>query len=209
MTDTEEDLLITGAVVVGGFYLVKSIGKWFGYDPEEQQAVQDQQNLPPAENAFSLKYQPFLDDFNTSNANARDAQGNLVTYDVPTWMQKCKEVYSQNPDFDYVNTTFAIAWQDSYSNPQSELYAQMVTFCGEVLNDAWGMLGPSWESVSYVINRLSCKVDLSYVAAYLNVNYGLDLLDYLFSGGSWAFKGLSAANMMVVLNAVKALPENY
>ncbi len=209
MTDTEEDLLISGAVVVGGFYLVKTIGKWFGYDPEEQQAVQDQQNLPPAENPFTLQYQPFLDEFNSTNANGRDASGNIVTYDLSTWMQQARAIYAGDASFDFENTTFAMAWQSSASNPQSELYAQMVVFCGELLNSAWGLLGPQWEPVNYVISRLACKIDLSYVAAYVNVNYGLDLLDYLFTGGSWALKGLSADNMMSVLNTVKALPENY
>lgn len=181
---TEGDALVIGGVVVLSYFLVvKPIMNLLGGNPEDQQTISNQANQAPAENYFSLQYQPFVDNFNANPSFNTD--GSRMT------MQQFFKIIKANND----------------DGTPIMLNGVNIAQLGEDLESAlspWVVWTNSTDVIS-VFSELTNKTQVSSLAAYVYYNYGKDLLSQL--QGSIFKTGLSPADLSTLINRLDALPD--
>ena len=114
--DVDQDLITTGGLVIGGFFLVRYILKSLniGVDPADVATIQAAQTAAPAGNPFNPQFNPFVDLYNQNVPF--DSNGNPFT--MQSFFTQLKQVGDANPNF---TTTFidGINNQAVYANAEA------------------------------------------------------------------------------------------
>lgn len=182
----DEDLILVGAISVGGFFLLKKILPDFGATPEEKQAIQNQAALPAQNNIFSPEYTPYTDWFST-NATW---QG----YDTSTqFYQGLAKMYYDN---------------NGAVSPAMGVMADVVGWSESLYGDLSGFILPNnLTDAVYVLNQVQKGWQVAAIAEYLADVYNVNLWDMLTTGAGLTVKGMGATDLVAAINRLNNLPD--
>lgn len=182
----DEDLILVGAIGVGGFFLLKKILPDFGATPEEKQAIQNQAALPAKDNIFSADYEPYTDWF-IQNATW---QG----YDTSTQFYQglAKMFYDNNAAI----------------TPSMGIMANVVGWAESLYGDLSGFILPNnLADATYVLNQIQTGWQVGAIAEYLLDVYQVNLWDMLSTGAGLTIKGLGSSDLVAAINRLNNLPD--
>lgn len=182
----DEDLILVGAIGIGGFFLMKKILPDFGATPEEKQTIQNQAATAPADNIFNSEYQPYVDWF---SANAT-WQG----YDTSTqFYQGLAKMYYDN---------------NAAITPAMGVMANIVGWSESLYGDLSGFILPNnLTDAIYVLNQIQTGWQVGAIAEYLADVYNVNLWDMLSTGAGLTVKGLGATDLVTAINRLNNLPD--
>lgn len=182
-------ILYAGGIAAAYFLVVRPIMSAVGISPEDQAKIEDQNTKEPAENAFSIQFQPFIDNFNANPSF--NADGSKM--DIATFYHTIKQWYDDK-DPNLTGAFYNIAnW-------------------AETINDSlsfWNWAGPHVDAILAVFAQMTNKQQVSSVANYLLYNYNKELL-HLLRYGSGILptipNGLSGSQLALLIDQINNLP---
>lgn len=195
MSDSEEDLLKTG-LYVGGAYAVyqvaiKPLLAYFGANPEQQASISKVDNQLPTENPFNAQFQPFVDGVTAA------LSGGPYDGDIPAYMTFLKQVYSDSGgEIEGVGPGDGMSDLGFEANLAESIYSAF----------KWYKLAADFDNVMSAFNQVNSQVEVAAIAAYLQVNYNVDLWTFLKNGAWGSFRGMHAPDLAVISDRVYSLP---
>jgi hypothetical protein len=182
----DEDLILVGAIGVGGFFLLKKILPDFGATPEEKQAIQNQAALDPPHNIFTPEYQPYVDWF---NVNA-------------TW-----QGYTTSTEF-YQGLAKMYYDNNAAISPAMGVMANVVGWAESLYGDLSGFILPNnLTDAIYILNQVQYGWQVGAIAEYLADVYNVNLWDMLSTGAGLTVKGLGSTDLVAAINRLNNLPD--
>jgi hypothetical protein len=177
----EEDVLLLGALGVGGYLLYTKI---FGapVSQADSNSVNNVFTTPDAQNPFSYNYQYSL-----------YAQ-NPGTYGQAWWI-----TLAQN----YANLYSA------GTNPSGVSGVYNYVTWGEQIRSCYGFFSIDFNTLQSIFQAVSSQADVANIASYLYFTHNISLWQLLANGTGSSFSlvgGLSTTNLAAIVNEVQALP---
>lgn len=186
MTDEETDIIVTGGVVAGIYFLVvKPLLADFGLDSDQQAAVNSILNLQPQQNPFSPLFQPFVDFYINSNTGVP----------VQAWVDQVKANYDALDSADQQTYNFSSGGDIDIAK------------AAEIIYHSRGFAHNNFEGVIQVFASVPSKETVAAISAYLLYNYNVDLWQFLRNGKWYNISGMNAADITAIINRVMSLPD--
>lgn len=182
----EEDIILTGGLLFGGYLLVKHIFPGLfddGADEAAKQDIADTMNLNGVVNPWNIHYQYSL------YGQAPNSYG------LSFWQSV------QQGAFGDVAPGVVMNLQDANTDGVYNYAVQ-----GELIESAFGLIFSDQATINNAFSNLHTKADVSNVAAYLYFMHGDDLLN-LLQNGKGVFTGLGSAALANLITQVNNLPD--
>lgn len=194
------DDLVTGAVIVGGGFLL--LNYFLNGAGSTDSTVNTQAAVPPAQNPFSYQFQPFIDFYNNNTPIIQGTSftptGTPTTVNItnPSIQQFFQAIQAAPP------TTSPWGYLDVVN-----LQARAQQLYNALSVSAWNPFSTSDQTGALsAVSGLSNQLQVAFIANYFWWNYNVDLL--VFLQGSLFKAGFTQGNIDNLINIVNALPVN-
>jgi hypothetical protein len=195
----EDDAIVTGVIIVGGFFLVKKL--FGGLGAATQQDISDvnsQLSVAPAANPFNANFQPLLDAWNNDPMLGSDGTPLALT-NVLQQIKQIGDTGTLSPGI------FTISGLDA-----SVLYnlAEQI----ESALTGFHFVSSDGSAVQSIFSQITTQTECAAISAYLLVNYGQDLLTLLNNMG-YTFRtivmgdGVPANVLAAIIKQINSLPQ--
>lgn len=189
--DIESDVIFTGGVLVGGYFLVKKLLPDLlpnlGISDGDRATLDAQQNTPAGANVFDTNY-PSAQSF---------FQDNLID-----------EYAAYNADDD--TAFFAGVWrafQDGNLATTDPVYPLMVIYHGLYNALVGHLISGNQDDINYYLNQITNKYQIGILQNMFQDINGLDLWQLLRRGWGTCLYGLNGTDLAAQVKRLNALPE--
>lgn len=181
----EEDVLITGGLVVGGYLLLKGVLPKFGVSDADREQLDEQQTTAPVENIFKPEYR-------------WSDGGDWLTQNIP-WNQ------FETSD-DYIVSAYR-SYIDGQLSPDNQIYSTVQIYM-ELQHALIGKIFDGDQSdIITALNRITNKWQVSVISYFFMLINGVDLWDYLRNGSFIMIYGLNGADLAAAVRRLNNLPD--
>lgn len=190
----DDDFLIKAGLVAGLVFFVGKplLNALSPFNAENKQAVDDVLSSPPDTNPFSMYFTPFVQLYTATLVGGQ-----------PRYTPDQAAVYWQQAKENWVNSGFDI---DTYGITDTEYD---IAYMAEKIYNAVGFWGTDESAVESTFHLAKSQVTIAAIDAYLQYNYGIDLMTFLDHGSKWIpfnLNGVPSGILKRIIDFVYALP---
>jgi hypothetical protein len=185
ITDDMEPVLWGGAILGVYFLVVKPILSTFGASSDQTNLVNSVALTPPSNNAFSNQFAPYLQWLaNTGTTPSAYYPQLQLLYNTANSASALPPLNWTIPN----NYNIAIAAESIYSS-----------------FGFWHLFGADFTTVIQVFSAFTAQIQVAAVDDYLQVNYGVDLWNFI-TGHGFSWKGMKNTDLATIVQQVNSLP---